>query len=104
MPHGAPRSMFALLERLILFFVIISTVRSTLQYLYRLWRSNGAGSTSASPPKPRHATQVTATLHQDPVCGIYVATDASLKKIFEGKVVHFCSSECRDRYIHSADT
>ena len=37
-------------------------------------------------------------LHQDPVCGTYVAADSSLKRIFDGKVLHFCSQECRDRY------
>jgi YHS domain-containing protein len=37
-------------------------------------------------------------LQQDPVCGTYVAVDSSLKKIVGGRVIHFCSAECRDRY------
>ena len=37
-------------------------------------------------------------LQQDPVCGTYVAIDSSLKKISDGRVMHFCSAECRDKY------
>jgi len=32
------------------------------------------------------------------VCGTYVAPDASLKRIVNGRVLHFCSPECRDKY------
>ena len=32
------------------------------------------------------------------VCGTYVAVDSSLKKISGGKVYHFCSPECRERF------
>ena len=37
-------------------------------------------------------------LQQDPVCGTYVAVDVSLKRVVNGKVIHFCSAECRDKY------
>jgi len=37
-------------------------------------------------------------LQCDPVCGTYVAVDSSLKKISNGKVFHFCSPECRERF------
>jgi len=44
-------------------------------------------------------TQQSATmLQQDPVCGTYVAVDTSLKRVVNGRVVHFCSPECRDKY------
>jgi YHS domain-containing protein len=45
-------------------------------------------------PQPQGST----LLQQDPVCGTYVASDLSLKRIVRGKVVHFCSTECRDRF------
>ncbi len=38
------------------------------------------------------------SLVQDPVCGTYVALETSLKKIIKGKVVYFCSEECKDKY------
>jgi YHS domain-containing protein len=45
-------------------------------------------------PRPAAAT----TLQQDPVCGAYVAVDSSLKRAVNGRVLHFCSPECRDKY------
>ena len=39
-----------------------------------------------------------AMLQQDPVCGTYVAVDSSLKRVVNGRVLHFCSPECRDKY------
>lgn len=89
--------MFALLERLILFFVIITTVRSVLQFVFRFFRGTGTATPFAS-RGTASSTPLSSTLHQDPVCGTYVATDTSLKRIVDGRVVHFCSVECRDRY------
>ena len=46
------------------------------------------------------------TLHRDPSCGTYVAEDISHRLEEGGKTLHFCSEECRMRYIarqrHSA--
>lgn len=100
MPLRAPRIMFALLERLILFFVVISTVRSALQFVFRMWRGTGASPTPTPRPN-RPADLVSATLHQDPVCGVYIAADTSVKRVVEGKVLHFCSDECRSRFSSS---
>ena len=37
-------------------------------------------------------------LKRDPVCGTFVSTAASVKKSVRGEVVHFCSTECRDKH------
>jgi YHS domain-containing protein len=39
-----------------------------------------------------------AELKKDPVCGTYVSTAASLTRTINGKVVHFCSQECLNKY------
>lgn len=39
------------------------------------------------------------TLHRDPWCGTYVAEDISHRLDEGGKTLHFCSEECRMRYI-----
>ena len=92
--------MFALIERLIFFLFLLSAIRSGLQFILRLWR--GSKSRIPQPSQPRASGSASSSastlLHQDPVCGTYVAADTSLKRIFDGKVVHFCSEECRDRY------
>lgn len=85
--------MFAFIERLIFLLVVLSTVRSGIMFLQRLFHG------SPRRAAPTKAPQTAATmLQQDPVCGTYVAIDTSLKRICGGKVVHFCSAECRDRY------
>ena len=97
--------MGALIERLISFLVIIMMIRSGVSFVQRIMsggqqrppfvrpdeRSEARG---AKPPAAESATM----LQQDPVCGTYVSIETSLKRICNGKVVHFCSDACRDRY------
>jgi YHS domain-containing protein len=37
-------------------------------------------------------------LKRDPVCGTYVSTATSVKKTIEGRVVHFCSPGCSEKF------
>ncbi len=90
--------MFALIERLIFFLFLLSAIRSALQFILRLWRGAQSQPRASVPNSPPASSSASTLLHQDPVCGTYVAADTSLKRIFNGKVVHFCSPECRDRY------
>jgi YHS domain-containing protein len=98
--------MFAILLRFLLLFVIVSLVRSVVNSVVRALRGQG-GQPGAQSPRPSSAPpgdasppEATAStlLHQDPVCGTYVAGASSLRKICRGKVYHFCSEQCRDRY------
>lgn len=87
--------MFAFLERLILFLIAISVIRSVLRFV----QGFGARISTQVRRQPNRSSGGEATmLRQDPVCGTYVAIDASLKTIVNGQVVHFCSAECRDKY------
>jgi YHS domain-containing protein len=78
-----------------------------IQAVLRAFRGNGRGNTPAGSTSGRTAPQSAASsgepsestlLHQDPVCGTYVAAASSLRKISGGKVYHFCSEECRNRF------
>jgi len=98
--------MFSFLYRLILFFIAISVIQSVIQALVRAFRGqgprnvSGGGSQGTAPPSaasPGERSESTL-LHQDPVCGTYVAAASSLRKISGGKVYHFCSEECRQRF------
>ena len=88
------------LLRLIMFMIAvsiaISVVRSAVSFVQKLWGG------VQQPRSVRHASTAGAgsatMLQQDPVCGTYVAVDNSLKRIVSGRVMHFCSAECRDRY------
>jgi YHS domain-containing protein len=96
--------MFAFLARLILFLVAISVIRSVIGFVQRAFsgvRPPSAvrgPSETASAGTPSSGTPSTTMLQQDPVCGTYVAVDSSLKRVVHGKVIHFCSAECRDKY------
>lgn len=39
------------------------------------------------------------SLHRDPLCGTYVAEDISCRLDEAGSTLHFCSEQCRMRYI-----
>jgi YHS domain-containing protein len=96
--------MFSYLARVFLFFIAISVVQSVIQAIRRGgWRGTNARtqrnqeSTSSDTAKQEGPSGSTL-LHQDPVCGTYVAAASSLRKIVSGKVYHFCSDACRDRF------
>ena len=97
--------MFAFLVRLLLFFVTISVIRSVVAAVVRAFRGIDTPR-DGGPPVQRPGTEGGASsgvsastlLHQDPVCGTYVAAGSSFHKICKGQVFHFCSEECRDRY------
>ena len=89
--------MLAFISRLILILVALSVIRYVIQFAQRFLRISGPGAMApraAASPQAKGST----VLQQDPVCGTYVAGDLSLKRIVRGKVIHFCSPECRDRY------
>jgi YHS domain-containing protein len=89
--------MLAFVTRLILILVALSAIRSAIQFAQRILGISGTRAMApraTASPRAKGAT----VLQQDPVCGTYVAGDLSLKRIVRGKVIHFCSPECRDRY------
>src|SRR5690349_8112050 len=94
--------MLAFVSRLILILVVLSLIRSAILFVQRYLRISSTGamaSRAAASSQPKGTQPGSATvLQQDPVCGTYVAGDLSLKRIVRGKVIHFCSPECRDRY------
>ncbi len=59
----------------------------------------GAG----APPQPSAANQIplTGELKKDPSCGTYISAATSIKETVGGQTVHFCSKECRDKYVAS---
>jgi YHS domain-containing protein len=101
--------MLEFVERIIEILLVFAAIRTALGIVTRIFRGmGGAHSDGAHPRGPAAPAQKTVTdpdspseatlLHQDPVCGTYVATASSFRKICRGEVVHFCSEECRDKY------
>ena len=88
--------MFQLLSRLILILIAISVLRRIIKIGLSFWAGLSATKARPSASAPRGSEHL--ALMQDPVCGTYVAVETSLKRIVGGKVIYFCSPECRDRY------
>jgi hypothetical protein len=42
-------------------------------------------------------------LHRDPWCGTYVSPEISVQWKQAGRIEHFCSKECLDRYAKSQE-
>jgi YHS domain-containing protein len=55
--------------------------------------------TSGSQPESK---QGPVPLERDPVCGTYVSPEISFTTEQSGQILHFCSAECRERYIKSS--
>jgi YHS domain-containing protein len=91
--------LLSLIERLILMLIAVSVIRSLVRFVQGITSRFGAHTKPRVNHAPQAASASPATmLQQDPVCGTYVAIDASLKRVVNGKVLHFCSDDCRDRY------
>jgi YHS domain-containing protein len=97
--------MFEFLGRIFEILLVFALIRAALGIVTRIIRGMGgpAGSRPASPAQktvtdPDNPSAATL-LHQDPVCGTYVAAGSSFNKICRGEVFHFCSEECRDKYV-----
>jgi YHS domain-containing protein len=88
--------MFQFLARLILFLIAISVIRSVIGIVQRAL--SGVRQSNHVPSGGGTPGAAATMLQQDPVCGTYVAVDSSLKRVVNGRVLHFCSPECRDKY------
>jgi YHS domain-containing protein len=73
--------------------IILLFARSILRSLIAAFHTTQRR-TGTVPPRNIPA----AELKKDPVCGTYVSEATSLTRTVNGKIVHFCSEECRKKY------
>lgn len=81
--------MLRLLIYVVLGIVLYRAVKSWLSQSQNRGRS-GAGDPSAD---------VDDVMIQDPLCGAYFPQSRAVILKADGKVLSFCSTECRDRYL-----
>jgi YHS domain-containing protein len=88
-----------LVFRLLFPLLVLFFVRAVLRAVFGVLRQGGLGqpATTGNGAQRRDSPPV-AELKKDPVCGTYVSAATSLTRTINGSVVHFCSSECRDKY------
>jgi YHS domain-containing protein len=67
-----------------------------LRWIVRKMVSGGAGS---KPYMDVPNDAVSQKLVRDPVCGMHLAESLALPLKQGGETLHFCSPECRDKYL-----
>ncbi len=93
--------MFRLIFELILTVVVLTVLKSIVGIVLRGF-SQAMKPGPAAPgagPRPSQQVPLTGELKKDPVCGTYIATATSIKEKVGGQLFHFCSQECRDKYV-----
>ncbi len=87
------------LIRLALFLIVLTLVRSLVARLF----SPKSTQRRSRPSKRTTRTKRTIEGHmvKDPQCGIYVATDLAIIARSKDETLHFCSEECRDKFLQA---
>jgi YHS domain-containing protein len=81
--------------RFILPLIAFLILRAVLK---AVWGSMSS-SVAAQKAKPPENSPSGGELKKDPVCGPYVAANASVTKVVNGEPLYFCSPTCRDRFL-----
>jgi YHS domain-containing protein len=81
-----------------LFWVLV--VSWTLSMLRGLVRKMAGGTSNAHPDRAPRKDAVGRKLVRDPVCGMHIAEGLAIALSDGVESVHFCSLECRERYLH----
>jgi YHS domain-containing protein len=93
------RVIFYLLVTVVLITVLKSVVGIVLKGVSEAMKP-GSTNPGAAPPRPNQVP-LTGELKKDPVCGTYIAAATSIREKLGGQTFHFCSPECRDKYVAS---
>jgi len=70
-----------------------------VKLIARIVRYLAAGSGRGAALRSENAT-TTSEMIQDPVCGMYVPGNEAITAVINGRVVYFCSEECRDKFVN----
>jgi len=92
------RAIFELLVTIVVIFFLRAVMRTIFQGFGEMMHPG------AHPPNQPSVTQqvpLTGELKKDPSCGTYISAATSLKETVGGETFHFCSKECRDKYVAS---
>ena len=82
-------------EEILLPVILFLLARSLLRGLFP---GSNRAAPSGPPPPTTPPVLPGGELKRDPVCGTYVSTAVSVKRTVKGEVLHFCSTECRDKF------
>ncbi len=95
--------MFRAIFYLLLMVVVITVVKSIIGVVLKgvsVVMNPGSG-TQGTGARPSNQVPLTGELKKDPVCGTYIAAATAIKEKVGGETFHFCSQQCRDKYVAS---
>ncbi len=81
-----------------LFWLLI--VSWSVAILQRIVGKMVSGNTGPRPDLEVPNNAVNSKLVRDPICGMHVAEGLALPVRQGTEIVHFCSAECRDKYLN----
>jgi YHS domain-containing protein len=87
-----------------LFWLLVISWGARLLHRFLGWLFREAATPaqqSAEASATAHTPGTARRLVRDPVCGMYVDETLSIPLREQGELVHFCSTECRDKYAGS---
>lgn len=85
--------------------LLISLIRSVIGIVMKLasaWL--GSATSPATRERSGEPAPTTGVLRKDPVCGTFVSEAISIKVKTASGTLHFCSEECRSRYLKASGT
>jgi YHS domain-containing protein len=95
--------MFRAIFYLLVTVVVITVVRSIVGIVLKGFAEamKPGSTTQGTGARPSGQIPLTGELKKDPVCGTYIAAASSIREKVGGQTFHFCSPECRDKYVAS---
>jgi YHS domain-containing protein len=89
----------AILARIIRLIFWIAVVSWSVSILRRIVEWMGRGGEKSEPYVDVTNEGVARKLVRDPICGMHIAEVLALPLREDGQILHFCSAECRDKFL-----
>jgi YHS domain-containing protein len=91
------------LARILRYVFWVLVVSWAVAILRRIVRRMAVPATKSQPDVDLPNDEVARKLVRDPVCGMHIAEVLAIPHREGGALVHFCSADCRDKYLSSAE-
>ena len=92
----------AFLVRILRFLFWLLVLSWTVSTLRRIVARMGQGAAPGGESLDGTSDAASGKLVRDPVCGMHVAEGLALPFREGTEILHFCSTECRDKYLSQA--
>jgi YHS domain-containing protein len=94
--------MFRVIFYLLITVVLISFLRAVMGLIFKgFGELMNPQANQPSQPSATNRVPLTGELKKDPSCGTYISAATSIKETVGGETLHFCSKQCRDKYVSS---